>query len=150
MPVAVAVCTAVALAVVPVAVLAAEARLRFTRGLTSFRCRVRPASAPRRRARWRARTRAGWARDVLLVRSGPCHLGVTSFAVGLPRTATVRQLSPREVRGLGDHAVSLCFRTDEGRSVEVAVAGDCADRLVGPFLTVLLPDLPPAQRDMDP
>lgn len=149
MPVAVAVCSAVALAVVPVLAIAVWARLRFTRNLSSFRCRVGPGR--RYRTRWRRRrTRAAWARDVLLVRSGPLHLGVSPIAVGVPRTATLRQLGADEVPGLGRHPVSLRFTTDEGNPVEVAVAGNRAAQLAGPFLTLLLTSPPPpASRDQD-
>ena len=153
MPVALAVCSAVALAVAPVLVLAVEARLRFTRRLSSFRCRVGrvgPVSRRRPGPRWRLLgTRAAWARDVLLVRSGPLHVGITPIAVAVPRTATVRRLGAGEVRGLGDRPVSLRFTTDEGSALEIAVAGVRLAELVGPFVTVLLPDPPPAPRDMD-
>ena len=41
------------------------------------------------------------------------------------------------------------FTADEGRVLELAFAGDRAAQLAGPYLTLLLPDPPPAQRDMD-
>lgn len=147
--VAVVVCSATALAVVPVLVLAAWTRLRFTRRFASFRCRLGPPESRRSRRRWRLlRTRAAWVHDVLVVRSGPFHLGVTPVAVGVPRTARVRRLGPGEVHGLGERPASLRCTTDDGRAFEVAVPRDCVPQLVGPFLAVLLPDLPPAPRDM--
>jgi hypothetical protein len=146
----VAVCSALALAVGPVLALAVAARLRFTRRFASFRCRPGPSAWRPHRRRWQLlRTRAAWAGGVLLVRSGPFHLGVTPVVVGVPRTSTVRRLDPGEVRGVGLHPVSLRFTTEEGRVLELAVAGDRAAQLAGPFLTLLLPDLPPAPRDMD-
>lgn len=150
MPVVVVVCSAVALAVVPVAVLALVLRRRFTHRLASFRCRVGPAVWPLHRTRWRPlRTRAAWVRDVLLVRSGPFHLGVTPVAVAVPRAVRIRHLGPGEVRRLGAHPVSLRVQTDEGDVLEIAVAGPSVAQLVGPFLAVLLPELPAAPRDQD-
>jgi hypothetical protein len=148
MPVAVAVCTAGALVVVPVLVLATWARLRFTRRLASFRCRLGRPVPGRPRTRWRfLPTRAAWAGDVLLVRSGPFHLDVTPVPVGVPRQGNVRYLEARDGRCLGGRPVALTVTTDAGDSLEIAAAGSAADLLVGPFLTALLPALPPAPRD---
>lgn len=150
MPVVILVCAAVMLTVAPLLVLALWSRWRFTRRLPSFRCRVGPPSRTLRRGRWRLlRTRAAWVRDVLLVRSGFLHLGVTPVTVSVPRAGKVRQLGPGDVRGLGEHPVSLRCATDEGTAIEIAVAGPGVAELVGPFLTVLLPDPPTAPRDQD-
>src|SRR4051812_31338406 len=122
--------------VVTVAVLALWGRVRYARRLPSFRCRLgpTPGNRHRRRARWcRRRTRAAWAGDVLLVRSGALRLWLTPLPVGVAREMTLRALEPGAVRGLGPHPVALRLTLRGRGELEIAVAAESADRLVGPF-----------------
>ncbi|MGY1745472.1 hypothetical protein [Blastococcus sp. SYSU D00695] len=122
-------------------------RLRYARRLPSFRCRVGSAGPPGSR-RWSRRlTRAAWAGDVLLIRSGLLRLWLTPVPAGVAEDSTVRRLQPDEVRGLGLHPVVLRICGPDGRPWEVAVARQDADRLIGPFLTTALSGLPRAPRE---
>jgi hypothetical protein len=144
--------TSAASVLATVAVLATWARVRYARSFPFFRCRLRPPPRRRRRrrgrARWRLRrTWATWAGDVLLVRSGALRLWLTPLPVGVPREVTVVALERREVRGLGRRPVALRFTLPGGRELEIAVAADSVDQLVGPFLTAALAGLPEARRE---
>ncbi|MGY1631136.1 hypothetical protein ACI784_05420 [Geodermatophilus sp. SYSU D01186] len=133
-----------------VLVVAVWARVRFTRDLASFRCRVGPPTSRSRRysARWAVRrTRAAWVDDVLLLRSGALRLWVTPLPLGIARDVTVEDLGPGEVRGLGRQPVALRFTSHDGYGLEIAVAHQDAGRLVGPFLTAALSGLPDAPRE---
>ena len=140
-------------ALVTIAVVTVWAKVRYGRRLpTSVRCRLgRPAGRwPRRgrRARWcRRRSWATWVDDVLLVRSGVLRLWLTPLPVGVAKEVTVRALGPREVRGLGRRPVALRFTLRGAGDLEIAVASDNVDRLVGPFLTAALAELPHAPRE---
>lgn len=138
-----------AAAVVPLALLAVWSSVRFTRRYRSFRCRIALPPSRRRAGRWRlVRSRAVWVDDVLLVRSGPLGLEVVPLATGVPRTATVRPLDARRVRGLGPRPVALRVHGPDGAQREVAVAEDCAAQLVGPYLLAALPP-PRTPRERD-
>jgi hypothetical protein len=135
---------------VTLAVLTASARIRYTRRLGSFRCRLGPPAASRRRsrARWcRRRSWAAWVDDVLLVRSGALRLWLPPLPVGVAREVTLQALGRGEVRGLGPHPVALRVTLPDARELEIAVAGENADRLVGPFLTAAMAGLPDAPRE---
>lgn len=137
-------------ALVTVAVLTVWGKVRYARRLPSFRCRLGPPTARwrRRRARWRLRRSwATWVDDVLLVRSGALRLWLTPLPVGIAREVTVQALGPGEVRGLGRRPVALRFTLRDAGELEIAVAADSADRLVGPFLTAALAGLPHAPRE---
>jgi len=138
----------VALVLATVLVIAAWGHVRYARRLPFFRCRIGPPAAVSRRgsrARWcRRRTRAVWVDDVLLVRSGVLRLWVTPFAVGAARAVS---LEPADVHGLGPRPVAMRFNLREAGEMEVAVAAEHADRLVGPFLTAALSGLPDAPRE---
>ena len=132
------------------AALTARARVRYARRLRSFPCRLGPPTAAwrRGRARWRLRrTQAAWVGGVLLVRSGPLRLWITPLAVDVPREGTIQALGRRDVRGLGKQPVALRFVLAGARTLDVAVAAEDADRLVGPFLTAALSGLPDAPRE---
>jgi hypothetical protein len=138
-------------------VLAVWGRVRYARRLPSFRCRVGPPAAGWRRnsARWcLRRTWAAWVDDVLLIRTGALRLWLAPLPAGVDADVTVRALEPGEVRGLGAHPVALRLTVraaDEleidADELEIAVAAEHADRLVGPFLTAALPSLPHAPRE---
>jgi hypothetical protein len=132
------------------AVLTVSARVRYARHLPFFRCRLgRPPGRRRRsRARWRRRrTWATWVGDVLMVRSGALRLWLTPVPVGIPREVTLEPLERGDVRGLGPRAVVLRFALRGGRELEIAVAAEHADELVGPFLTAALSGLPEGRRE---
>jgi hypothetical protein len=132
------------------AVLTARANVRYGRRLRPFSCRLGPPTAAwrRDRARWRLRrTQAAWVGGVLLVRSGALRLWVTPLDVDVPRDGTIQALGPGDVRGLGGQPVALRFVLAGARTLEVAVAAEDADRLVGPFLTAALSGLPDAPRE---
>jgi hypothetical protein len=132
-------------------VLAVWARIRYTRRLPAFRCRLGPSAARRRRgrSRWcRRRTWGTWVDGVLVVRCGVLRLWLAPLSVGVPREVTVTELRPGEVRGLGPRPVALRFTLPGARELEVAVAAGNADRLVGPFLTAALTGLPDARRKL--
>jgi hypothetical protein len=135
---------------VTVAVLTVWGRVRYARRLPSFRCRLGPPTVGWRRARARwclRRSRATWVDDVLLVRSGALRLWLTPFPVCVARDVTVQALRPGEVHGLGPRPVTLRFMLADAGELEIAVAADSADRLVGPFLTAALSGLPDAPRE---
>ena len=122
----------------------------YARQLPSFRCRVGPPTSGwrRHRARWSlCRTRAAWVDDVLLLRTGVLRLWLDPVSVGVARDVMVRTLEPGEVRGLGARPVALRFTLRYAGELEVAVAAEDAGRLVGPFLTAALSDLPDAPRE---
>jgi hypothetical protein len=132
------------------AVLWLRARIRYERHLSFFRCRL--GRSPSRRHPWRSRWRlrrtwATWVGDVLMVRSGALGLWLTPLPGEIPREATLVALEPGAVRGLGRRAVALRFALRGGRELEVAVAAEQADRLIGPFLTAALPGLPQGRRE---
>lgn len=142
---------AVASALATLAVLVVRASTRYHRVPGGFRCRVlRPGAGG-----WRARrrpTRAAWVGDVLLVREGFLRLWVEPLSVALETGAVLRSPGPAAVRGLGAHPVTLRFSLlgpggMPTGDLEVAVAAEDADRLVGPFLTAALPRLPDAPRE---
>jgi hypothetical protein len=124
-------------------------RLRYTRRMAFFRCRIGPPVVPwRRRARWRiGRRRAAWVGNVLLVPSGVLRMFLTPFTTGMPRTAALRLLEPEQARGLGLHPVAMQLMSDDGRLLEIAVSQSSADEVVGPFLVAALPELPQAPRE---
>jgi hypothetical protein len=131
-----------------VAVLTIWARIRYARDLPLFRCRLGPPRRRRRRSRARwclRRTWATWVGDVVLVRSGTLRLWLRPLPVGVAREVTVEALGRRDVRGLGPRPVALRFALDGGRELEIAVAADDVDQLVGPFLTAALAGLPEAR-----
>jgi hypothetical protein len=131
------------------AVLAVWARVRYARTLPSFRCRLGPPVVRwrARRSRWRLRrSRAAWVDDVLLVRSGALGLWLTPLSVGVAEDVKLHALGPRQVRGLGPRPVALRVTVRGGAELEIAVADESADRLVGPFLTAALSGLPDAPR----
>ena len=134
---------------VTIAVLTVWGRIRDARRLPSFRCRLGPAISRRgRRARWcLRRTRATWVGDVLMVRSGVLRLWLTPLPVGVPRNAKVQPLGRGEVRGLGSHPVALRFTLRDEGELEIAVADENADQLIGPFLTTAMSALPHAPRE---
>jgi hypothetical protein len=124
---------------------------RYAACLESFRCRLGPRTAGPRRARapWRRRrTQAAWVDGVLLIRSGALRLWLTPLSVGVQRGVELRALRPGEVRGLGPRPVAMRFVLADGRELEMAVAAEDADRMVGPFLTVALVGLPDAPREL--
>jgi hypothetical protein len=132
------------------AVLATWGRVRYSRRLPFFRCRLGPPGRRRRRrgARWcLRRTWATWVRDVLMVRSGTLRLWLTPLPGTVSREATVEALARGEVRGLGTRAVALRFTLQHGRNLEIAVAADSVDQLVGPFLTAALSGMPQERRE---
>jgi hypothetical protein len=136
--------------VATVVALAVWGRVRYARRLPFFRCRLGP---PRRRgrrgrARWcRRRTWAVWVGDVLMVRSGVLRLWLTPMTVGIPADARVEALARGDVRGMGRRAVALRFTLPDRTEVELAVAADDVDHLVGPFLTAALPGLSEERRE---
>jgi hypothetical protein len=135
---------------VTIGVLTVWGRVRYGRLLPSVRCRLGPPVTGRRRGRARwclRRSRAAWVGDVLLVRSGALRLWLTPLPVGVARDVSVRALEPGEVRGLGRHPVALRFTVPDAGELEVAVAAEHADLLVGPFLTAALTGLPDARRE---
>jgi hypothetical protein len=134
---------------VTIAVLTVWGRIRDARRLPSFRCRLGPAISRRgRRARWcLRRTRATWVGDVLMVRSGVLRLWLTPLPVGVARNATVQPLGRGDVRGLGSHPVALRFTLRDEGELEIAVADENADDLIGPFLTTAMSALPHAPRE---
>jgi hypothetical protein len=133
--------------VLAVAVLAAWARAHYARRLPSFRCRIGPAGG-RRRGRWRVRRSwAIWVGDVLLVRSGAFRQWLTPLHAGVAPDATIRVLGRGEVRGLGRHPVALRLTLPDAGELELAVAAENADLLVGPFLTAALSGVPDAPRE---
>jgi hypothetical protein len=139
-------------AVVTAAVLAATVRLRDEHGLASFRCRVRSVSGRRgRRGRWElGRGRAVWVGNVLLIRRGLLRLRLTPLYLGVGAGARVRRLGRGEVSGLGPRPVSLRFLVGGDGGVdelEIAVAGDSTERLIGPFLTTAMTGLPLAPHE---
>lgn len=136
-------------AVVPVAVLSIWSRLRFTRRFETFRCRIGPPRARwRRRARWRLGwRRATWVSDVLLLRSGPLGSSVTPLATGVPRSAAVRPVEGRSVRGLGPRPVTLRMVGFDGTELEIAVPEASAVQVLGPYLVAGVTELPPGPRE---
>jgi|SRR5215218_8444752 len=131
-------------------VLTVWGKIRYARRLPSFRCRLGPPTGSRRRGRARwclRRSWAAWVDDVLLVRSGPLRLWLTPLPIGVARDVTVQALGPGEVRGLGPHPVALRLTLRDEGELEIAVAAENADRLVGPFLTAALSGLPDAPRE---
>jgi hypothetical protein len=140
---------AAAAALLTVLAVTVWAAVRYSRGLPpSFRCRVGPPPGRRRsRARWRVRRcRATWVDRVLLVRTGVFRWWLTPIPLGVARGVTVRALGRREAPGLGRRPVSLRFTVDGAGQMEIAVAADDVDELVGPFLTTALSGLPDAPR----
>lgn len=137
----------VAAAVVPVALLSVWSAVRFARRFPTFRCRV--GLPPGRRARWRlCRRQAAWVSDVLLVRSGLVGSWVAPLATGVPPDSTVRPLDARAVRGLGPRPVALRLLGPDGAELEVAVAEESAEQVVGPYLLAAMPrPRAPKQRD---
>lgn len=137
-----------AAAVVPIALLSVWSAVRFARRFPSFRCRVAlPSRRRSERRRW-SRRRAAWVGDVLLVRSRPVGSWPAPLATGVPRRATVRPLDARAVRGLGPRPVGLRLVGPDGLELEIAVAEECAARVVGPYLLAGMPHPPaPKQRD---
>jgi hypothetical protein len=132
------------------AVLAVWARVRYARSLPSFRCRLGPPASRWRpvRGRWcLRRSWAAWVDDVLLVRSGALRLWLTPLSVGVAEDVRLQALGPGEVRGLGPRPVALQVTVRGGGELEIAVAAESADRLVGPFLTAALSGLPDAPRE---
>jgi hypothetical protein len=149
-PVSAATLAALISVLLTVAVLTVWARVRYARRLPSFRCRLGPPAfgRRRRRARWcLRRSRATWVGDVLLVRSGALRLWLTPLPVGVARDVAVTALEAGEVRGLGPRPVALRFTVDGARELEIAVAAENADLLVGPFVTAALSGLPDAPRE---
>jgi hypothetical protein len=141
---------AVLLVSATVAALTVWGRVHYARRLPSFRCRVGPPTSRwrRRRARWRVRsTRAAWVGDVLLLRSGVLRLWLTPLPVGVAGDVTLEVLEPEQVRGLGLRPVALRFVLPDAGELEIAVTAQCADRLIGPFLTLALPGLPDARHE---
>lgn len=134
--------------VAPLLALSVVARIRFVRRLATFRCRLGPPRAPwRRKARWRLRrTRAAWVSDVLVIQTGLLRLWTTPTAVVLPRDAIARRVRSHEVRGLGARPVTLRLKTQDGADLEIAVAAESAEPLVGPFLAAAVAEQPPAPR----
>lgn len=134
------------------------ARRRFARYPAAFACRVR---RPRgRRRRWPVprregcrlcwglgRTAARWVHDVLVVQSGPLGLSVTPLAARIGAEAALRRVPSREARGLGSRPWAVVLTTEDGGSLEIAVAEWDRERLVGPYLTVALTGLPSAPRE---
>jgi hypothetical protein len=140
---------AVLLVSAPVIALTVWGRVRYARRLPSFRCRVGPPTSRwrRHRARWRVRyTRAAWVDDVLLLRSGVLRLWLTPLPVGASGDVTLSALEQEQVRGLGPRPVVLRFSLPDVGEVEIAVAAESADRLVGPFLAAALPGMRDARR----
>jgi hypothetical protein len=140
---------AVLLVSATVVALTAWGRVRYARRLPSFRCRVGPPTSRWRRCRrrWRVRyTRAAWVDNVLLLRSGVLRLWLSPLPVGVAGDVTLEALEPDQVRGLGPRPVALRFSLPDAGEVEIAVAAESADRLVGPFLTAM-PGLPDARRE---
>ena len=139
----------VASVLVTLAVLAVWGRVRYARRLPSFRCRLGPPTRSRRRGRARwclRRSWAAWVDDVLLVRSGALRLWLTPLSVRVAVEVQLDALSPGEVRGLGPSPVALKVTAPGAGGLEIAVASENADRLVGPFLTTALSGLPDAPR----
>jgi hypothetical protein len=138
-------------AVLTLALLTVWARVHYARRLPSFRCRIGPPPAGGRRrrgARWcLRRSWATWVDDVLLVRSGALRLWLTPLPVSVARDVTVQALRPGEVRGLGRRPVALRLTLRDDGELEIAVAAESAERLVGPFLTAALSGLPDAPRE---
>ena len=135
---------------VTLAVLTVWGSVRYARSLSSFRCRLGPPTSRRRarHSRWRLRrTRAAWVDDVLLVRSGALRLWLTPLSVRVAVEVQLDALSPGEVRGLGPRPVALQVTVPGAGELEIAVASENADRLVGPFLTAALSGLPDAPRE---
>jgi hypothetical protein len=139
----------VASVLMTLAVVAAWGRARYARRLPFFRCRVGPPAVARRRrgARWGIRrTRAVWVDGVLLVRTGFLRLWLEPLPVGVAPDVALRALPPGEARGLGPHPVALRFTLGLGE-LEIAVAAEDAELLVGPFLTAGMSRLPHVPRD---
>jgi hypothetical protein len=85
---------------------------------------------------------------VLLLRSGVLRLWLTPLAAGVARNVTLTALEREEVRGLGPRPVALRFVLPDAGEVEIAVAAESAEQLVGPFLAAAaLPGLPEARRE---
>ncbi|HYN95123.1 MAG TPA: hypothetical protein VES42_14835 [Pilimelia sp.] len=120
------------------------ARLRFIRGGSAFRCKLRwldswsdvPSFGWRR-----GRTRAKWVHDVLLVQRGLLQPRTVSLPVRRLDHA-IRSSCPVEVRGLGSLPLILTLRLDDGGRVEVAAREADRTALAGPFLAAAIPGLP--------
>jgi hypothetical protein len=127
---------------------ALAACLRFPAGSSSFRCKIRPATADgAQERRWpRRRCRAAWVHDVLLVRRGLLLVGLTALAVRAPEEP-LRDTRPGEVHRLGKTVLALVVRLDDGTSVEVAAAAHERTALVGPFFAAAIPGLPRGPRE---
>ena len=63
------------------------------------------------------------------------------------RQETVRRLAAGSVSGLGRRPVALRFVVHGGEELEIAVAGESTDMLIGPYLTTAMSVLPVAPRD---
>jgi hypothetical protein len=116
------------------------ARVRFVRGDTVFRCKIRlrrgwiPGVPSEWSRRW---TYARWADNVLVVQRGVFRPGVMTFVVevldGAPRDAPELCHS-----GLGRLPRALVARLDTGDVIEVVAADTDRMTLTGPFLTAAL------------
>lgn len=119
-----------------------DGRREFGRLPGGFVCRLRLAhgALPGLPRRWKGRSvRAAWAHDVLLVRRGPLRATTRVFHVCSVEGA-MREVSPRDVRGLGLEPVLVRLRLDEGDVVEVAAPAPARELLVGPFLAACVND----------
>lgn len=76
---------------------------------------------------------------MLVIRSGTLRQWLTPVPVVVPRGAGVEALGRGGVRGLGSRVVALRPARPDGDPLEIAVAAEDLDQLVGPFVTAALP-----------
>jgi hypothetical protein len=107
---------------------------RVTHG--TFRCKIRVSDGTLRgfSPRWPKRiTRAGWARDVLIVFPRPALFRLRTLPVACAQ-GDIHTLARGEVTRLGRRPVALDLVLDDGPRLEVAASAKARDRLCGPYL----------------
>jgi hypothetical protein len=78
-------------------------------------------------------TRAGWARDVLIVFPRPALFRLRTLPVACAQ-GDIHTLARGEVTRLGRRPVALDLVLDDGPRLEVAASAKARDRLCGPYL----------------
>ena len=118
----------------------------------AFRCKIRVSdgSLSGFSRRWPKRiTRAGWARDVLIVFPRPASFRLRMLPVACAQ-GDVHILTRGEVTRLGRNPVALDLVLDDGPRLEVAASAKAEDRLCGPYLVPRAmpnrPNPPPGQQ----
>jgi len=129
-------------------VTARRSRRRFRLSGDTFRCRLRTsgytsAAWPRLSRRWSRPMWAVWADDVLLVRRGP----ILARTIALPARITlagVYTLAPDDRKRCRTRPVAVSLHLTDGSLIDVTTDRPNRLRLVGPYLTAAINDLPPA------